>query len=139
MEFHRNSKKSKGSGLAGGLKISPDLENPRNFKKIHGNSWKSLEFPSKILEILSESSKFSSRGGSGPRRDLDLKNVEKPKISSKMTSGLHKMHRNGFKPLQNIVLQYFEMVPGGLTHFSGPFLRSMVFFYENQWESAVLH
>ena len=35
---HRISKKSNGSGLAGGLKISPDLENPRNLKKIHENS-----------------------------------------------------------------------------------------------------
>ena len=36
-ESHRISKQSKGSGLAGGLKISPDLENPRNSKKIRGN------------------------------------------------------------------------------------------------------
>ena len=117
--------KSIGSGLAGGLKISPDLEILQNLEEIHGNPKNFLQ----NLEILSESSKFSSRGGSGPRRDLDPKNIKKPKISSKMTSGLHKMHRNGFKPLQNIVLQYFEMVPGGLTHFSGLFfLRSMVFF-----------
>ena len=47
------------------------------------------------------------------------------------------MHRNGFKPLQSIVLQYFEMVPGGLTHFSDPFLRSMVFFDQNRWKSPV--
>ena len=49
-KFHRISKKFKGSGLAGGLKNSPDLENPRNLKKIQGNPWKSSEFPSKILE-----------------------------------------------------------------------------------------
>ena len=37
MDFFRFSKKSLGSGLAGGLEFSPDLENLRNFKKIHGN------------------------------------------------------------------------------------------------------
>ena len=105
-----------------------NLPRSRNSSKCKGKSWKSKEFPSKILKILSESSKSSSRGGSGPRRDLDPKNIKKPKISSKMASGLHKMHRNGFKRPQNIVLQYFEMIPGGLSHFSDPFLRSMVFF-----------
>ena len=43
---------------------------------------------------------------------LDPKKIKKPDISSKMTSGMHKMHRNGFKPLQNIVLQYFENTEG---------------------------
>merc|ERR1712164_142401 len=94
-----------------------NLPRSRNSTNLKENSQKSPGFPSRILKILSESSKCSSRGGSGPRRRLDPKNFKKHKISSKLASGLRKMHRNGFKPLQNIVLQYFEMVPGGLTHF----------------------
>ena len=45
MEFQRISKKSIGPGLAGGLEISPDLENPRNFKKIQGISIKNQVNP----------------------------------------------------------------------------------------------
>ena len=61
MEFHRISQKSKGSGLAGGLKNSPDLGNPRNPKKIQEISWKFMEILRIPFQNLGKSSQNSGR------------------------------------------------------------------------------
>ena len=67
---------------------------------------------------------------------MGTQSLENHENSPKTRTEWYKKHRTDFKPPQKIVLYYFGVVPGGLTHFGDPILNPTQFFDEKWREST---